>query len=134
MNSERIAELRELNSKRTQGEWQSGSCYYPADGSCGSCEITQVGEMGILAIISLPAHGRPAHKEGHANMRFITAITNSATELLNDAAKVLELQKENATLREEKEKAFRLGWKYRDLNLTMTQDEAWAEYQKKGEG
>lgn len=60
-------------AKHSSGPWEFGNFYYPKDGGAGTCEITQVGELGIIAKIVLPAKGRSAHGEGEANAALIAA-------------------------------------------------------------
>ena len=74
-------------SKHTAGPWSCGQFHW-YDNSPGQCEITQYGEMGILAHVCLPAKGRIGHEEGKANTRLIAA----APDLLEAAKAVLSVR------------------------------------------
>lgn len=82
--------------KHTPGPWECGSFYYPETNSPGSCEITQTGEMGILAIVTLPRPNRSGHNEGRANARLIAAAPDllaACEAMLNDNHTLGELSR-----------------------------------------
>lgn len=61
--------------QHTPEPWESGRFYYPEDGGRGTCEITPVGEMGILAHFYLPTG--LYEKMGPANALRAVACVNA---------------------------------------------------------
>lgn len=74
-----LTELLKLASKRP---FEIGRFYYPENGTPGECEITQVGELGILAKVCLPVAGRSGHEEGKANAALLAHAANCVEELV----------------------------------------------------
>jgi hypothetical protein len=85
MNPETEARLKEIEARAeaaSKGPWEAGEFYYPEEGKIGVCEITQYGEMGILAHAYLPAKGRDAYQEGRDNAVFMAASRQDIPFLL----------------------------------------------------
>lgn len=76
--------MSDLN--HTPGPWELGVNYFPENGSPGSCELSQVGEMATLATICIPQPNRSGHHEGLANAKLI----KSSPELLESLQLALE--------------------------------------------